>query len=267
MHLGKPMRFYRGFNNLRHSPVSREIAGVSLFFGGLAGYTFFGLVDTFYPDFIPAILFRLTAVAAVIGGLAGSYYMYKLYRIPARPFWDHWQTATSFTGTSLAGGAVLVAVVITIVNWLWIPYEELQSLLRLCAVIASVGLAMEIVGLLFHAHDLKKNAGEGAASFYLQSVEYGKSYVLRNALLILGLAMTLTISSAGLVGETGLVTGIALLVVLLMATIVGRALFYVMVIPTTMPGAFFWKNQGFEQHARETGLANMPQVGVVPDAH
>jgi DMSO reductase iron-sulfur subunit len=58
MHLGKPMRFYRGFNNLRHSPVSREIAGVSLFFGGLAGYTLFGLVDTFYPGYIPVALLR-----------------------------------------------------------------------------------------------------------------------------------------------------------------------------------------------------------------
>jgi len=48
---------------------------------------------------------------------------------------------------------------------------------------------------------------------------------------------------------------------------IGRALFYVLVIPTTMPGAFFWRNQGFEDHARETGLARMPQVGVLPDAH
>jgi DMSO reductase iron-sulfur subunit len=267
MHLGKPLRFYRGFNNLRHSPVSREIAGVSLFFGGLAGYTFFGLVDTFYPDFIPGILFNLSAVAAVIGGLAGSYYMYKLYRIPARPFWDHWQTATSFIGASLAGGAVLVAIVITIVDWVWIPVEELQSLLRLCAVIASVGLGIDVIGLIFHAHDLKENAGEGAASFYIQSVEYGKSYLLRNALLALGLVMTLYIGSVGLIGEAGVAIGIVLVVILAMAAIIGRALFYVMVIPTTMPGAFFWKNQGFEQHARETGLANMPQVGVVPDAH
>jgi hypothetical protein len=30
-----------------------------------------------------------------------------------------------------------------------------------------------------------------------------------------------------------------------------------------MPGAFFWKNKGFEQHARDIGLAAMPQVGVV----
>ncbi len=49
--------------------------------------------------------------------------------------------------------------------------------------------------------------------------------------------------------------------------IVGRALFYVLVTPTTMPGAFFWNNKYFEQHARQTGLAALPQVGVVADVH
>ena len=53
----------------------------------------------------------------------------------------------------------------------------------------------------------------------------------------------------------------------LIAALIGRALFYVLVIPTTMPGAFFWNNKSFEQHARDIGLANMPQVGVIPDAH
>jgi hypothetical protein len=49
--------------------------------------------------------------------------------------------------------------------------------------------------------------------------------------------------------------------------LVGRAMFYVAVVPTTHPGAFFWGNKVFETHARKTGLAAMPQVGVVPDAH
>ena len=44
-------------------------------------------------------------------------------------------------------------------------------------------------------------------------------------------------------------------------------LFYVLVIPTTMPGAFFWRNRGFQEHARETGLARLPQAGVALDAH
>jgi DMSO reductase iron-sulfur subunit len=41
MHLGKPHRFYRGFNNLKYSPLSREIAGISAFFTGLISYIFF----------------------------------------------------------------------------------------------------------------------------------------------------------------------------------------------------------------------------------
>ena len=44
-------------------------------------------------------------------------------------------------------------------------------------------------------------------------------------------------------------------------------MFYAVVIPTTMPGAFFWRNEGFQVHARESGLAHMPQVGVVPELH
>jgi hypothetical protein len=51
------------------------------------------------------------------------------------------------------------------------------------------------------------------------------------------------------------------------SAVIGRALFYVLVVPTTMPGGFFWKNKDFEQHARDIGLADMPQVGVVPLAH
>jgi len=51
------------------------------------------------------------------------------------------------------------------------------------------------------------------------------------------------------------------------AALIGRALFYVLVIPTTMPGAFFWKNPAFQAHAREAGLAAMPQAGVQAGGH
>ena len=54
---------------------------------------------------------------------------------------------------------------------------------------------------------------------------------------------------------------------LLFTSLVGRALFYVLVIPTTMPGAFFWKNKGFVDHAREIGLADSPQHGVAYEQH
>ena len=63
------------------------------------------------------------------------------------------------------------------------------------------------------------------------------------------------------------VLGVTLSLSILTSAIFGCALFYVLVIPTTMPGAFFWRNKGFEDHARETRLANMPQTGVLPDIH
>ena len=113
MHLGKPMRFYRGFNNWRLSPVSREIAGVSLFFGGMVGYGFFTTLINYELITLPFIQWLATAsaVVATLGGVVGFYYMYKLYRIPARPYWDHWQTGSNFVATALMLGSALILLV------------------------------------------------------------------------------------------------------------------------------------------------------------
>ena len=68
-------------------------------------------------------------------------------------------------------------------------------------------------------------------------------------------------------GGAGIAVWVVAASVITITVLVGRALFYALVVPTTMPGAFFWRNKGFEEHARQTGLANMPQVGVLPDTH
>jgi len=205
-----------------------------------------------------------SAAAATLGGVVGFYYMYKLYRIPARPYWDHWQTGSSFVGTALVLGSVLILLVATLAQGTLL----LVSLLPQLGWVMVTGLVLEGVGLLAHARDLKRHAGEGAASHFEQRTQFGNAYVLRNILLLLSLPLV-TALALGVLTEptvTTLLAGVALLFVLTVA-VIGRALFYVLVIPTTMPGAFFWKNRGFQEHARETGLANMPQVGVVPDSH
>jgi DMSO reductase iron-sulfur subunit len=253
MHLGKPMRFYRGFNNWRLSPVSREIAGVSLFFGGLAGYTFFSL----FPGFpFAAWLKPASAVAALLGLGFGGYYMYRLYRIKARPFWDHWQTGASFVGTGLGLGGLLLGLLALVLGAMT---PELAS--SLSAVMAA-GFALEGLGLLAHARDMKVRGNEGAASHYEQTTRYGWPYLLRNGLLGLALLLALAVAATG---AAALFAPLTLAAVV--AAILGRALFYVLVIPTTMPGAFFWRNKGFVEHARESGLAEMPQLGVVMERH
>jgi DMSO reductase anchor subunit len=286
MHLGKPHRFYRGFNNLRHSPVSREGLGIAIFMAALgmhiafslpANPVFAGLFQSVFgitPDaIVPASLTSAAATAAgylaLAGSAAGLYYMYRCYRIKARPFWNHWQTGTSFGGNMLSLGGLLAGTVL--VATLGLTGESFTMVVRVAAAALCVGLLLEGVGLLAHGREMGSAEHEGGAAHYVLSTTFGKTYLLRNTLLGLNLLL-----AAGLLASLLLNDGVHALQLLglavsgltLVATaLMGRALFYVLVIPTTMPGAFFWKNKGFEQHARDIGLANMPQVGVAPLRH
>ncbi len=260
MHLGKPHRFYRGFYNLRHSPVSREIAGVSAFYTGLLGYGFFAmfaLFDTNYADYTQ-ILQLLFAAVGVLGAVFGGYFMYSLYRIEARPFWNHWYTAASFCSTALTLGPLLLTIIALIFSIMTTSIGEV--LLTMIV----IGLLLEIAGLSSHARSLQFSHSEGAASFYQQTTRYGNAYWLRNGLLVLALL----VAGYMLINDNYTVFPFSLLTVVVLAgNIISRALFYVVVIPTTMPGAFFWKNADFVEHARDVGLADMPQMGVVYETH
>ncbi len=268
LHLGRPHRFYRAFNNLRWSPVSREVAGVALFYNLLGAYgVLAGLpqLSAWLPNGLVQALTAITGWGACFAGLAALWFMHRIYRIPARPYWNHWQVLTSFYGSMLTLGALAVGLAAIVLAQAGAqPYGEL---LRWLAVPAVLGLALEGLGLWRHARDLSAQGGEGEAGHYLQSTDFGRTYLARNvalcvnALLIVGLGWLAPEGALGL-GLWGLVT-----VSVVLAALAGRALFYAVVVPTTMPGAFFWRNAGFQEHARETGLAEMPQVGVLADLH
>lgn len=279
LHLGKPHRFYRGYYGLRYSPVAKEIFGVTVFTVGLSGYLVWAVVKSAGAALagwvglgqrIPTEWFNHPVVNALqwccVGiGLAGigygGFYMIKLYRIKVRPYWNHWNTNASFVGSALSLGALLPLAI----AW---PFGSMgTAMLQILAGTCALGLALEGAALLAHARDLRDAKSEGAASFYIQTTQYGYSYLLRNGLLGAALGMALA-----LVVLPGLLPGIEWLLLLLFAlalsqSVIGRALFFAAVIPTTMPGAFFWRNPGFVEHAREVGLADMPQVGVVYEHH
>ena len=264
MHLGKPHRFYRAFNNLRYSPVSREVAGVAVFFNLLGAYTLlmaFPSLFTWLPQGTSVAL----GWGATLAGLAALYFMYRIYRIKARPFWNHWQVLTSFYGNMLALGSLVVLVIYAAV--LTAQGQSFAALAQVLAWPIVAGLFMEGMGLWFHANDLNRAGAEGAASHYEQRTTFGKTYLARNSGLLLSVCVVLALAAVGADGWAGLAGWLLAGALIVTTATVGRALFYVLVIPTTMPGAFFWKNRGFQEHARATGLAHMPQVGVVPDLH
>lgn len=268
LHLGRPHRFYRAFNNLRYSPVSREVAGVAVFYNLLGAYAVFkGLpqLTAWLPQSLVDGLATASGWGAALAGVAALYFMHRIYRIPARPYWNHWQVLTSFYGSMLTLGGLAIAVFTAAIGVdEGFAYAET---LRWLALPICVGLWLEGLGLWFHARDLKRHGGEAAVGHFLQTRDFGKIYLARNiaqGALFLAVALVATVGIGGVIGMAVW----AMLSVLAIATaIAGRAIFYAVVIPTTMPGAFFWKNAGFQQHARETGLADMPQVGVLADVH
>ncbi len=270
-HLGKPWRFYRGFNNLRHSPVCREGLGICLFmvFAGLHLLAMLPENAVFISIMGEWGSFRATASAmgflALIAGAVGIYYMYRCYRIPARPFWNHWQTGSSFLGTALSlGGVVLGGIGVPTLTLLGVGA---LGLLKLCVLSVVVGSALEGFGLWRHGIAMDKANNEGSVSHYIQCTLFGKSYTLRNLMLLGNFAIAIILLGTAEAGLLSLAVSALLCVSIMVTALIGRCLFYVLVVPTTMPGAFFWKNKDFEEHARDIGLANMPQVGVVAHAH
>jgi len=264
LHLGRPHRFYRAFNNLKYSPVSREVASIAVFYNMLGAYTLltvFPQLGQWLPSEWLTMLGAIIGYAAALSGIAALYFMHRIYRIPARPFWNHWQVLTSFYGSMLALGPLAAGLVFAPL------VADGGMLLHALAWAVIAGLALEAIGLMAHARDMQQKGGEGAAAQMLQTTQFAYSYLLRNILLgvaLLGILAFVVLAPQG-------TKVIALWSVILLAVVIfavtGRMLFYALVIPTTMPGAFFWRNPAFQQHARETGLAKMPQVGVVMEGH
>lgn len=287
-HLGKPMRFYRGFNNLRYSPMSREGFGLAMFSAGAGLTALFALpsnsvVNDVAIDWFGLNLSELTAslplsslvngagIFALIAGFGGLYYMNKCYQIKARPFWNHVQTATSFAGNALSLGALFSGVFV--LPTLLLTGAETALVIEASVVITSaftLGMIIEALGLIKHNYDLNRSENEGGAAHYIQCTTFGKTYLFRNWLLAFNIVAALTLLVLSYVGVTDasvLIAWTALALINVFIAAIGRALFYILVIPTTMPGAFFWKNKGFEEHARDIGLADNPATGVAPLAH
>jgi hypothetical protein len=148
---------------------------------------------------------------------------------------------------------------------------SLQGAAMVCAAVLTLGMVIEAIGHVAHARAMGRAEHEGGASYYIQTTTFGKTFLLRNVLLALNVLLAVALLAAMLMqpgfGAPTLLGWGVVGAIALVTSLIGRALFYVLVVPTTMPGAFFWKNKGFEEHARDVGLANMPQVGVAPLRH
>ena len=228
----------------------------------LAGINLAALADSSILSFLS----NSTAILAIVSGAIGLYYMVRCYLIPARPFWNHWQTATSFIGNSISLGGLMLTVLV--IATLTFSGSSISTALSIGGAIILLGLISEAIGLSAHAKSMRDASHEGAASFYIQTTTFGKTYLLRNVLLGFNIVLIIGL----LIAQSNSILALALWILsatlLITTSVISRALFYVLVVPTTMPGAFFWKNKGFEEHAKDIGLAaSMPSAGIVDSGH
>lgn len=289
-HLGKPWRCYRSLNNLRYSWVSREILAMGLFFGSLTLFTaltFLGVSGSWAQWGLGS--------AVAMCGIASIFTMSKIYMIPARPFWNHPHTWVSFYSSAFVLGPYLVATVLGLLTA--IPVIFLAAF----TAVALTTQMIQMTSQRGHLQDLasepkvnnKRNRlfgplstntqaslhvqGEAQASYDQLLGKFERFQKMRNALSLVTISMSAitlvaTIATSlfwrGPSGVMSLVNSVvpwvtlSLFVTVLAGELIGRALFYSVVTPTTMPGSLFIKNRGFEQLARDTGLANDPMVGV-----
>ncbi|MFQ5580113.1 MAG: DmsC/YnfH family molybdoenzyme membrane anchor subunit [Nitrospiria bacterium] len=268
LHLGKPQYFYRAFNNLRHSWVSREIVAMGAFFNLLGAYTLVALFPGWVgwlPEALSLNLPDLLGWGASLTGPIGIYCMYRCYRIPARPFWDHWHSG----GVFFASGLILGSCVLGLTFGRAVLFKEgsIGPLLNLLALPFSAGLILQGLSLYVHRMDLNRRGEEAAVSRMLMSGTHGKVHCLRIAVWGILMAASLAFTFIPLHGEIALVAWTLVLILALFNELIGRALFYVLVVPTTIPRAFFWGNERFKTGALRSGLAVLPQVGVVEEGH
>ncbi len=266
MHLGKPQYFYRATNNLRHSWVSREILTTGGFFGfmvGSLGVLYVPFIEWVAP--FDAFLAPIFVFGAVAMGPLGLYCMYRCYRIPARPFWNHWHTGGVFTASALILGPLLIGFIFGITAFL--HGEETVRLFSYLAWPLFTGTLLQEVSLVSHLDYLKKKGEEAAVSRMLMLNRFGKTYIARYVSLAILMIGSLLFAFEYIADAWGVFLWGIFFLQAIVHEVIGRAIFYVAVVPTTIPGAFFWGNKSFEKHARESGLAKMPQVGVVPVRH
>ncbi|MFQ5598604.1 MAG: DmsC/YnfH family molybdoenzyme membrane anchor subunit [Nitrospiria bacterium] len=268
LHLGKPQYFYRAFNNLRHSWVSREIAAMGTFFNLLGAYTLVTLfpgIMGWLPEGLSLNLPDLFGWGASLTGPVGIYCMYRCYRIPARPFWDHWHTGGVFFASGLILGSGMLGLTFGSAGLL--TGEAIEALLNLLAWPLAAGLGLQGIALYVHRMYLERRGEEASVSRMLMLGAQGKVHRLRLCMWAILMAASLAFILFPLSGSVGLAAWTLVFILALCNEIIGRALFYILVVPTTVPRAFFWGNQRFETDARKSGLAVLPQVGVVEEGH
>ncbi len=207
LHLGRPIHAARALKMWRRSWLSREVLLFTLFAGAATIYSFCIWNGLRYAVIAGAV----TALC----GLAGVGASARLYLAPGRPAWNSPLTIFEFLATTMLLGASAAHLLASSTgNWI-VPLSGLLCLLVL------------VVKLVWLA---RSSTQELYGSWQLLSTTLANRVALRVALLIAGLWL----SAIG----TDMKVRICAALVLVAGEFVGRYVFFVSVVPTSIASGF-----------------------------
>lgn len=200
-HLGRPLRAWRVFGNLRRSWLSREIAFATAFAGGSILYAFSKWLSLGTPEFQGG-LSLLTSVAGV--GLMVS--MGRAYQLRTVPAWRTALMPLSFFITALLLGTLSAAIVLS---------SAVLDLTLVRIAVVTLTLGQGAIGRAWRAGLRSSTAGRESA----QRIAQRRSWLwARAALAVVGtLVAVLAASTVSWLLAFGLIVA---------AELIGRVLFY-----------------------------------------
>ena len=266
-HLGKPWRCYRALNNLRYSWLSREILAVGCTFAGLLLFTGLFSGPAWLPPNLlvvpPTVLIPLGWAVGMTGALA-IFCMAKIYMVPARPYWNHPHTMVAFFTSAMNLGPLTVAASLLLVSALaGAPMSpELAVGVQAAIVVAWLALVVQRLSEVKRDRDLAVRNDEAAVSREVMTKVYGRWVNLRYGLSGIQLMLLPFVIVIGMVPNSPIdllaLLALGALTVAIPKSLVGRIIFYLFVVPTSMPGAFFLRNPGLsslvQDHAQPPPL-------------
>lgn len=221
-HLSRPLHAWKALRNLRRSWLSREVACFGAYTALAAVHAALTLADTTVAPWC--------GLTAGLVGLTGVYASGRLYLVPARPAWDTPLTLLQFLLTSATLGALAGVTVL--------PAEHLDAGIgRLLLVAAIAGVVAAVATLVAVATRLglhSEREWRGSLRLLVHHCR-GLLVVRVGTLLVTGALIALALNVHGDL-ERALVIGAFGLA--LLSELTGRYLFYVTVVPRTVPGRF-----------------------------
>lgn len=198
-HLGRPIMALKAFRRVHQSWLSREALAFAVLAGGCA-------LATLLPS-------TPTAIAGGVVAIAAAYTSARLYMVPGRPSWNTQWTIAAFVASGLATGGAAYSVVFDA---------------GAARAIAAVGLAAAVGAHAANLVRLRNRPG----------IEFAGTWTLSTGVLAPWVTVRFFAAGVGLVTLAAGWSWVAL-VAIVVGELVGRWLFYVSVVPLSIPGSFF----------------------------